>query len=367
MKILHVVTLVSPDAAMGGPMRVALHQCQSLAALGHDVTLVAAARGFAGPLPDEFLGVRVVLFPAQTVLPGLGFSSFRARGLGRWLRAHARSFDIVHVHVTRDLVTMPAARRVRRLGVPSVLQPHGQIDPSANAMARFYDPVLTRRELRGASLVLCLTPREAEPLGAVAGGDLRLRDLPNAVDTTIAEGESARDVLFLARLAPRKRPMAFAQAAAAVAADAPGWTFSVTGPDEGESDAVAAFALDQAVPLTLEGPLHPDGVPARMRRSAVYVLPALDEPFGLTVIEAMVQERPVVVTEECGLADVVRDSDSGLVVDTSVEGLTAAIRTLVADAEARERMGRNGRRTVLEQFTVEAAARRLVGYYEEVL
>lgn len=73
MRILSVVTLVSPDGAFGGPVRVALNQATALRELGHDVTLAAGGRGFDEP-PTELDGVPVRLFPARTVVPGIGFA-----------------------------------------------------------------------------------------------------------------------------------------------------------------------------------------------------------------------------------------------------------------------------------------------------
>ena len=52
-----------------------------------------------------------------------------------------RDYDVVHVHVARDFVTLPAATIARRAGVPYVLQPHGMIDPSDHALARPLDAV----------------------------------------------------------------------------------------------------------------------------------------------------------------------------------------------------------------------------------
>jgi glycosyltransferase involved in cell wall biosynthesis len=366
VRILHVVTLVSPDAAFGGPMRVALHQCRSLAALGHEVVLAAAGRGFDGPMPEEFDGVPVRLFPATATVPGTGFSGLRARGLHRWLRAHVDDFDVVHLHLTRDLVTLPTAMFLQRHGTPYVVQPHGQIDPSTRLLARLLDPVMTRPALRRAAAVLCITAAESVPLRAVAGPDLVLRELPNAVDDALVEGEPEREILFLARLAERKRPVVFARAAVAVAPELPGWRFTLVGPDEGERAAVEEVIASSGAPISLEPAVAPEDVPARMRRCAVYVLPAVDEPFGMTVIEAMAQERPVVVTDSCGLADVVAGG-AGLVVDDSVAALAGAMRALATDAGLRTRLGTEGRRLVRQQYTLDAAAGRLEGHYAEVL
>jgi hypothetical protein len=51
VRILHVVTLVSPDSAYGGPVRVAENQCTELLSRGHDVHIAAGVRGYES-VPD---------------------------------------------------------------------------------------------------------------------------------------------------------------------------------------------------------------------------------------------------------------------------------------------------------------------------
>lgn len=72
MRILQVVSLLSPDGAFGGPARVAINQSAALIRKGHDVTLAAGTRGYPIP-PTDIGGVPLRLFPARTLLPGLGF------------------------------------------------------------------------------------------------------------------------------------------------------------------------------------------------------------------------------------------------------------------------------------------------------
>src|SRR5437867_204758 len=58
MRILQVVTLLSPDGAYGGVARVALNQSAELIGRGHDVTVAAATRGYE-VVPEELDGVPV--------------------------------------------------------------------------------------------------------------------------------------------------------------------------------------------------------------------------------------------------------------------------------------------------------------------
>ena len=134
MRILQVVTLLSPDGAYGGPARVALNQSAELIGRGHDVTVVGAARGYR-EVPTELNGVPVKLFAARTLLPRTGFAGMGAPGLGRWLRSNWAGFDVIHIHFARELVVLPVAAAARRRGIPYVLQTHGMVVPSNHPLA----------------------------------------------------------------------------------------------------------------------------------------------------------------------------------------------------------------------------------------
>lgn len=368
LRILHVVTLVSPDGEYGGPTRVALNQAAALRARGHDVTVAAASRGFAEP-PTSMNGVPLRLFPARVLLPGIGFAGLSSPGLLAWLRREIRGYDLVHVHAARDLVTMPAAAAARRFGVPYVLQTHGMIDRSSSLLARPFDAVLTRPVLSAAHRVFSLTSTEDERLSVVARGRLQTRQLPNGVPRTdfSQHPRGPAEVLFLARLALRKRPVTFVQAAVALCSRHPDVTFALVGPDEGEADAVddAVAASRYSDRIVREPALAPEQTLPRMARASVYVLPSVDEPYPMSVLEAMSLGIPVIVTDTCGLAGFVRRVGAGLVVNDSVEALTAAIDGLLDDEDRRRQCGRNGLRAVRSEHGMDAIAARLEETYGE--
>ncbi len=372
MKILSVVTLISKLGEYGGPVRVALNQAAALQDRGHDVVVAAATQGFED-VPAELSGVPLALFSARQVLPRSGFAGMAAPGMLPWITRHAPSTDVVHVHAARDLVTLPAALLVKRAGTPYVLQTHGMIDPSSHPLAAPVDALLTRPVLKGASRVFHLTELERNQLREVAGRPLPFAPLPNGVpfaDPSPADGQEGPEVLFLARLASRKRPLAMVALATALHTTHPRARFTLVGPDEGEGQKVAR-AIDDAraagVPITWEGPLAPEDTLARINEAAVYVLPSVDEPYPMSVLEAMSVAKPVVVTDTCGLAPVVAAQDCGAVVDDSLDHFVTAVDGLLSDPRAAAAKGERGRAHVREQLSMAAIATELERHYLAVI
>ncbi|WP_424346462.1 glycosyltransferase [Kocuria sp. CH-021] len=372
MRILQIVTYISPDGAYGGPVRVAINQAKALRDLGHEVIVAAAAGGFDGPLPAQFDGYPVTLFRSARILPKTGFAGLTSPRLLAWLGTAIQRADVVHVHLARDFVTLPAAVFAILLKKPLVVQTHGMIDPSDQLLARPLDAILTRPVLRHADAVLFLTGRERSDLGDVAGKALKMRHVPNGVSLTteklVQYQEPVRkvpEVLFLARLHPRKRPMTFVNVAIELLRGGTNALFRIVGPDEGEAAAVDKQIVSSGYGnhIAYEGHVAPQATQSRLARSDVYVLPSVNEPFPMSVIEAMAAGKPVVVTDTCGLGQLIKAGGAGFVVDSSDSSLLHAIQQLVEDGELRHRMGESARKLVEQQFDVIQVGKQLSSIY----
>ncbi|QEV15682.1 glycosyltransferase [Streptomyces fradiae ATCC 10745 = DSM 40063] len=322
----------SPTGAFGGPVRVALNLAHGLRERGHHPRLLALADGFGPVPPTEVEGVPARLYPARRLLP-LGFSGITSPALLARAGRLVRGADLVHVHLARDLVTLPVALAALRAGVPLVLQTHGMVDPSDRFLARVLDALAVRRVLRGADAVLHLTAHERRGLDAVLGSPL-----PNAV--RLVNGvprqearpapEGPPRILYAARLQARKRPCDFVAAAPEVLRRHPDARFVVAGPDEGELPAVRALIdrLGLRERVVCVGALGSAQVLDELRRAHVYVLPSVDEPFPMSVLESLSVGTPAVVTGSNGLASAVREAGAGRVV-ADASGLAGAVLELL--------------------------------------
>jgi glycosyltransferase involved in cell wall biosynthesis len=366
MRILQVVTLLSPDGAYGGPARVALNQSAELISRGHDVTVIGAAFGYRD-LPTELNGVPAKLFAARKLTTRPGFAGIAAPGLGRWLRSNWSGFDVTHIHFGRDLVVLPVAAAARLRGIPYVLQTHGMVVPSNHPLAAPLDAVCTRRILRGARTVFCLNHEEGRQLVAVAGQNLRLVELNNGVPRhpVAARRPGCPEVLFAARMHPRKRPVAFVEMAKALLDGGAEARFTLVGHDEGEGAALRA-AIAGNPRITWEGAVNADAVADRMAAAQLYVLPSVREPHPMSVLEAMSVGLPVVVTDDCGLAPLVERSRAGIVADPAVPALVAAVGSILGDRDEARSMGERGRRAVQTDFGMRAVGDRLLRSYAEI-
>ncbi len=81
-------------------------------------------------------------------------------------------------------------------------------------------------------------------------------------------------------------------------------------------------------------------------KSSVLVLPSVEDGFGLVALEAMACGLPVIVTSNCGAADVVNNSVNGFIAPPrDVETMANQLKFLAENEDMRAEMGRRARIT----------------------
>ncbi len=140
---------------------------------------------------------------------------------------------------------------------------------------------------------------------------------------------------------------------------------------DGEYMGAIAFArhrLDLEGVVELLGALSREDVKREMRRADVLLHAAVSEGFSNAVMEAQAMEVPVVCTNAGGLVENVADGETGFVVPRrDPAALAEKLEVLARDPDLRRRMGKAGRRRVLEKFQLSDQLDRFERFYEQVL
>ena len=92
----------------------------------------------------------------------------------------------------------------------------------------------------------------------------------------------------------------------------------------------------------------------------LYVWPAINEAFGMALLEAQASELPVVAGASGGVAEIVAHQMTGLLIQPGdPAAFAAAVRQLITDAALRQRYAAAARQRVLVEHDLRAAAARL--------
>ncbi len=177
-------------------------------------------------------------------------------------------------------------------------------------------------------------------------------------------GAGTADIVTVCRLAPLKGGAVLLEALARPgAAGEVRLTVVGDGPARAALErAAAAGGLGGRVRFT--GYRSQDQVAAHLAEAGIFVLASFAEGVPVVLMEAMAGRLPVIATRVGGVAELVEDGVSGLLVAPSdAGGLAAAIARLAADPALRARMGEAGRAKVAAEFDVDAGAARLAALF----
>ena len=317
-----------------------------------------------GPLVQRLAdaGARVRVAPVPVLrksllrpraLPGLAWASLRAVAQTVRLLRRERA-DAVYVNTVTVPTWLAAARLAR---VPALCHVHEAEDD----LPRLVTALLTAPVLLARTVV---TNSEAarRSLGA-AHGSLSARAHvvhngvtgPSAAPQAPGEHDGPLRLALVGRLSPRKGIDVALDAVGLLTAQGHDVTLRVAGSTFPgyewfeEQLRERAGADDLAGRVDLLGFVHPTW--PVLADSDVVLIPSRVEPFGNTAVEALLARRPVVASRTQGLAEIVRDGATGLLVDPGdAAALAAGLARLVDDPGLRERLAADGQRDAAARF-----------------
>ena len=101
-------------------------------------------------------------------------------------------------------------------------------------------------------------------------------------------------------------------------------------------------------------------MPKIYNQADIFVLPSLVEGHPKTLLEAMACSCPVVVTNVEGTVDIVRNGQNGLMVEPEKEKINYALRQLIGNKILSEKLAKNARETIDENFNIDKLFKREV-------
>ena len=220
-------------------------------------------------------------------------------------------FDVIHAHDWLTYFAGIAAKRVS--GKPLVVHMHAtSFDRSSsdNIDTRVYE--IERAGMAAADRVIAVSNLTRniiiEKYNIPAE---RVVTVHNAVRFVNSESEAPergvedKIVTFLGRITFQKGPDYFVEAAAKVLKRVPNVRFVMAGSGDMMNDVIRRVArLGIADRFHFTGFLKGDDVHKMFQLSDVYIMPSVSEPFGISPLEAMRANVPVIISKQSGVAEV---------------------------------------------------------------
>lgn len=364
MRVVYVSTVRG-----GGTLAHLLTLAPSIAGLGVDVRVVCASTDAAAAFRRAGVDAHVVAVRHKLDCAGL------AR-----LWPAMRHADIVHTNDRRAGLLARPAGRARGAGVVHTLhglpeeiaarvgRPDAPLPPGVSrARASWQQHGYLRLEAALARLGAVVTPSQAMA-GSLRNAGLpahRLRVIPHAIDVRRTEPRARGRELVLGVAAQLEHWKGIDILFAACRAVPNPLRVEIFG--EGSLRArLQAQAATLGVPVRFHG--HVQDVRSHLDAIDVFVLPSRAENLPVSILEAMAHALPVIATRVGGVAEIVDQGRTGLLVDAEdVDALAAAITTLARQPELAAGMGRAGAHRAAQEFNAQTLAPRMVQLYRELI
>lgn len=298
------------------------------------------------------------------------------------LRALTRAMepDVIHVHSSKDtwyalLLAGVLCRKSIVVFTKHLASPVG---------TRKKDPLHTLLAKRLDALVAISCYMKTNILSTYPIGEAKVPVIYYGVSERVVgnpdEGKKMRETLevlphqplvgMVAQVTPDKRHDLLIEAAARLVGRLPSCVFVLAG--ESVHHGFAARVKTLVSKLGLEDSVRwlgfVDHIPSLMQAIDVLVMPSKAEAFGLVLIEAMANGRPVVASDSGAVPELVSHTRNGyLFPEGDPEALADALFDLLNDPDKRREMGCQGKRMFLERFRLDREVTETLSLYDSLL
>ena len=362
---------------IGGVASHMHHLALKLKERGHEVAIVTNNRKTGKEKELEEKEIDIIKIPgvvSPIIEVNVSYSLKSTKELNGFLKA----FDVIHSHHAFTPLALKAAKAGRNMNKATLLTTHsisfahesklwealGLTFPVFSKYLRYPHKIIAvSRAARAFIEHFTDTPIEVIPNGV---DDKLFTPNWDKEELKAQFGIEGKVVLYVSRMSYRKGPHVLLNAFSKIE-DA---TLIMVGAGE-----LLPFLKAQAKFLGIEdrvkfmGYVESATLPRIFGMADVFVLPSITaEAFEIVILEAMASGLPVVATNVGGIPEIIRESESGLLVPPGNElELRNAIEKLLLDDDLREWLGNNGRKAVEEKYSWDKVVEQIEKTYEEVL
>jgi glycosyltransferase involved in cell wall biosynthesis len=384
-KVLQVSPAYYPAISIGGPIFTNLTFSKALVDLGCDVEVLTTTQGLEpAQIADMQLGISdqsEFSYPIWR-FRYFGYSHFTfAPGHIFWLLKHINRFDLVVMQAVWNFPIWISYLICVLYNKPFVVIPHGSIYPEtiglkSSKIKRIFLAVYVRKMLQRASHVLFSTYDEKEKVVAFLKLPLRAEVLPNIVDvkpfiqlpekglfrSKYQIKQDAPLLVHYGRVSPKKGIHFVLSCLPQLVLEYPSLIYVIAGGEDADyakvlRDTIKEKGLGAHVIFT--GLLNQEDGISLIRDADVFVLPSLSENFGMAVVEAMLCETAVLISEQVGISSELQAAKCALVFSSETDGLLNGLKSLLKDEKLRLTLGLAGAKFAKDNYSEEVVRAQL--------
>jgi len=308
----------------------------------------------------------------------------RSKSALKWLSSHIQEYDLVVLHSVWYLLAMEAALLLSKNRTPFVFWPHGSLDPfdlqKKRLVKRIIGPILLRKLLQRAKAIICTSEQEAEEIETY-GASANVLTVPLPVICNLGSGDRSwfrarfdfgeEDfvLLFLSRIDYKKGLNILIPALASLSDKYPKLKLAIAGSaTRGYLEKVHHWVKEYAVSdkVLFCGFLDGHEKAAAFAGSDCFVLPSLNENFGIAIVEALGAGLPVLISKNVYIWKELMKTNAGWTCNYSIASLSAAVNYVIENREELQWKKKNAT-LVAQLFSPEYLAAQYKELYSSLL
>lgn len=379
MKILQVIQFFS--AKHGGSAMVPYEISKHLHNAGHDVTVITTDFQMENDFIDSLDGVEVIPFHCQMNIGSLLIST----SMKKYLKQNINKFDIIHMHNFRTYQNIIVHKFAKKHRISYVLQAHGSVPRiiEKKGLKYLFDLFFGYKILKNASKVIAVSNAEVDQYVKMGIPNEKIVIIPNGIDVdsfnNLPEKGTFRKqygisekyiVLFLGRLHERKGIDFLIKSYAELKRELDDVVLVLAGPNDGYRAKAEILIND----LNLTDQIKFTGYIDEIDKLAAYVdadvliYPAILEIFGLVPFEAIMCGTPVIVTDDCGCGNLIKDAKCGYLVKYGdVNDLEKKMKYIIENPNDGEKLVNIGRKYIVDRLAWSNVIRHVEEVYENCI
>ena len=229
--------------------------------------------------------------------------------------AKEEQFDIIHAH---DWMTYKAGLAAKRVsGKPLVVHVHAtEFDRTGGLGTNEHVYGIEKAGMQQADAVIAVSGYTKQKIIEHYGiPESKINVVHNAIDSDdipkihTEKNPGQKTVLYLGRITLQKGPDYFIEAAKKALESDPNIRFIVAGSGDMEPAVIEkAAGLGIGHNVLFAGYLKDEEIHRAYRMADLYVMPSVSEPFGITPLEAVMNNTPVIISKQSGVKEVLKHS-----------------------------------------------------------
>lgn len=284
-----------------------------------------------------------------------------------YLIFHGHEYNLLHANWTLASLSAVISKPFHKRPIVTTLHGSDIFSASKNILFR----ILTKFTLKGSNAIICVSKALKNSIMELGIPENKILVIPNGINTEYffanKNDTKVKEILFVGSLTRNKGVGFLLDAYSKIYRKFPEFSLRIIGDGPEEElfkNHSKELGLDRKIIFQESIPHNEIG--SIMRRSYMFVLPSLQEGFGVVLLEALASGLPCIAFDSGGIKDILGDGRGVLVQPGNVEELYLAIELLIINREMYEKLSEKGLE-FSKDFSWNIIATRIINLYKQIL